>query len=109
MKNDAFSPSQIITQVRPWTKMIEIMDEKTGKGTGKYKPMVDMPDVDATTGEQLVTDSDSRRGRETDEGVARNVRQPFQVRRGLGNRFEFGYRRPCVGSGREDQREESHA
>ena len=54
VKNDAFSSSQIITQVRPWTKMLEVMDEKTGKGTGKYKPVVDMPDVDATTGEQVV-------------------------------------------------------
>ena len=34
--------------------MIEVMDEKTGKGTGKYKPVVEMPDVDATTGEQVV-------------------------------------------------------
>ena len=109
VKNDAFSPSQIITQVRPWTKMIEIMDEKTGKGTGKYKPVVDMPDVDATTGEQVVMTRTPEEAVKRMKELPEHVRQPFQVRRGLGNRFEFGYRRPRVGSGREDQREESHA
>ena len=47
MKHEAFNPAQIVTQLRPWTRVIEVMDEKTGKPTGKYKPMVDMPDVDA--------------------------------------------------------------
>jgi hypothetical protein len=53
VKHEAFNTSQIITQLRPWTKMIEVMDEKTGKGTGKYKPVVEMPDVDPTTGQPV--------------------------------------------------------
>ena len=40
--------------------MMEIMDEKTGKPTGKYKPMVDMPDVDATTNEHVITHPHAR-------------------------------------------------
>ena len=37
VKHDAFSVAQIVTQLKPWTRMMEIMDEKTGKGTGKFK------------------------------------------------------------------------
>jgi len=54
VKHEAFNTAQMITQLRPWTRLIEVMDEKTGKGTGKYKPVVDMPDVDATTNEQVI-------------------------------------------------------
>lgn len=65
VKHDAWSPAQIVTQLKPWTRMMEIMDEKTGKPTGKYKPMVDMPDVDATTNEQVIM------ARTPDEAVKR--------------------------------------
>jgi hypothetical protein len=50
VKNDAFSPSQIVTLLRPMTALIEEMDPATNKSTGRYKPMVTMPDVDPKTG-----------------------------------------------------------
>jgi len=53
VKHEAFNTSQIITQLKPWTRLIEIMDEKTGKGTGKYQVVVEMPDVDPTTGQPV--------------------------------------------------------
>lgn len=54
VRNDAFSPSQITTLLRPWTRLMEITDEKTGKPTGAFKPMVDFPDVDTNTGEAVI-------------------------------------------------------
>ena len=41
--------------LRPMTRLTEITDEKTGKGTGKFKVMVDFPDTDPNTGEPTVT------------------------------------------------------
>ncbi len=52
---EAFSPSQIVTILRPWTKMAEEVNEKSGKGTGQYKVKVEFPDVDPNTGEAIVT------------------------------------------------------
>jgi len=72
VKHDAFNAAQVVTQLRPWTRMIEVMDEKTGKPTGKYKPVVDMPDVDATTGEQVIMT------RSPDEAVKRMKEMPEQ-------------------------------
>ena len=37
------------------TRLTEITDEKTGKGTGKFKVVVDFPDTDPNTGEPTVT------------------------------------------------------
>jgi hypothetical protein len=54
-KNDAWQPSQIMTQLRPWTRLIEVVDEKTNKSTGRYKVVVDFPDVNATTGDPEMT------------------------------------------------------
>ncbi len=51
VKHDAFSPSQIVTQLRGQTKMIEETDPKTGKLMGKFRPMVEMQAVNPTTGE----------------------------------------------------------
>jgi len=53
VKHEAFNTSQIVTQLKPWTRLIEIMDEKTSKGTGKYQVVVEMPDVDPTTGQPV--------------------------------------------------------
>ncbi len=41
--------------LRPMTRLTEITDEKTGKGTGKFKVVVDFPDTDPNTGEPTVT------------------------------------------------------
>ena len=51
VRHEAFSPSQIVTQLRSQTKMLEETDPKTGRLTGKYKPMVEMLTVNPTTGE----------------------------------------------------------
>ena len=80
VKHEAFNPAQIVTQLRPWTRMMEIMDEKAGKPTGKYKPVVDMPDVDATTNEQVIMT------RSPEEAVKRMKEVPEQ----WGNLFRSG-------------------
>jgi len=80
VKHEAFNPAQIVTQLRPWTRMIEVMDEKAGKPTGKYKPVVDMPDVDATTNEQVIMT------RSPEEAVKRMKEMPEQ----WGNLFRSG-------------------
>jgi hypothetical protein len=51
VKHEAFSPSQIVTQLRSQTKMLEETDPKTGKLMGKFRPMVEMQSVNTTTGE----------------------------------------------------------
>jgi hypothetical protein len=53
VKGDAFNAEQIVVLLRPMTKLLEVVDEKTGKTTGKYKPMVEMSDVDPKTGEPV--------------------------------------------------------
>jgi hypothetical protein len=50
IKGDAFSPEQVIIMLRPATQLIEGVDEKTGRPTGKYRPMVKMEGVDPQTG-----------------------------------------------------------
>lgn len=51
VKHEAFQPFQLVTQLRPLTKLVPEVDPKTGKPTGKYKPMVEMQTVNQTTGE----------------------------------------------------------
>jgi len=50
----AFNTSQIISLVKPMTKMVEDTDAE-GRPTGTMSPKVDFPDVDEKTGEQIVT------------------------------------------------------
>jgi hypothetical protein len=52
---DAFTPDTMMAVLRPLTRLTEITDEKTGKGTGKFKVVVDFPDTDPNTGEPTVT------------------------------------------------------
>lgn len=54
VKNDAFNAEQIVVQLRTHTKLLEVVDEKTGKPIGKYRPMVEMNEVDPKTGEPVV-------------------------------------------------------
>ena len=51
VKHEAWSPSQVVTLLRGQTKMLEETDPKTGKLTGKFKPMVEMQAVNTATGE----------------------------------------------------------
>jgi flagellar motility protein MotE (MotC chaperone) len=47
IKAEAFQSSQIVALLTPMTRLVEMIDEKTNKSTGKFRPVVDFPDVDA--------------------------------------------------------------
>ena len=51
VKHEAWSPSQVVALLRGQTKMLEETDPKTGKLTGRYKPVVEMLALNTTTGE----------------------------------------------------------
>lgn len=51
---EAFNPGQIVGLLRPMTKMQEQTDE-TGNSLGTYTPLIDFPDIDEKSGEQVVT------------------------------------------------------
>jgi len=51
VKHEAWNPSQVVSLLRGQTKMLEETDPKTGKLTGKYKPVVEMQALNTTTGE----------------------------------------------------------
>jgi len=53
IKNDAFSASQIVTLLKPMTKMIEEMDPITKRSNG-FKVVVEMPGIDPKTGESTL-------------------------------------------------------
>ncbi len=44
---DAFQPGQIVTLLKPMTKLVEDIDPKTGKSSGRFNAMVEFDDVDA--------------------------------------------------------------
>ena len=48
---EAYNAETMMAVLRPLTRLTEVTDEKTGKGTGKFKVMVDFPDNDPETGE----------------------------------------------------------
>jgi len=52
---EAFTPETMMAVLRPLTRLTEITDEKSGKGTGRFKVVVDFPDADPNTGEPTVT------------------------------------------------------
>jgi len=84
VKNDAWSPLQIVVQLRSQTKMLEETDSKTGKLTGKFRPMVEMQTLNTTTGEM------ETKAYSPDEAVKKMKEMPEQ----FGNLF-----RPNVVSG----------
>ena len=51
---EAFNPGQIVGLLRPVTRMQEEQDAE-GNGIGAYTPLIDFPDVDETTGEQVIS------------------------------------------------------
>jgi len=77
--HESFSPSQIITLLKPQTKMVEKTGEK-GKGLGEYEPMVDFADIDLETGAPLMT------RRTPEEAVKRMKELPHLY----GNLFKSG-------------------
>jgi hypothetical protein len=46
VKGDAFSPDQVVTILRPLARVVDVVDEKTGKPTGKHRVEIAFPDVD---------------------------------------------------------------
>ena len=44
---DAFQPGQIVTLLKPMTRLVENIDPKTGKSSGRFDAVIDFPDVDA--------------------------------------------------------------
>jgi hypothetical protein len=53
VKHEAWNPGQVLTQLGPQTKMVEELDSK-GKGTGNFKPMVELSVMNEETGEPEV-------------------------------------------------------
>ena len=51
---EAFNAEQIVTILRPLTKMVEEKDDE-GNLTGAYVPYIDFPDVDEKTQERTIT------------------------------------------------------
>ena len=54
VKGDAHNVDVMMSVLRPMTRLVEISDEKTGKGTGKFKAVVDFPDADPDTHEPVM-------------------------------------------------------
>ena len=54
VKNDAFSPSQIVTLLKPMTKLVESVDPITKRPNGSYEVRVEMLDVNPKTGDHEV-------------------------------------------------------
>ena len=54
VSGDAYNVGVLMNQLRPWTRLAEITDEK-GKGTGKFKVEVDFPDQDESGQPTTVT------------------------------------------------------
>ena len=51
---EAFNANQIVGLLRPMTKMQEEVDE-SGDSRGTFTPLIDFPDIDETTGEEVVS------------------------------------------------------
>jgi hypothetical protein len=80
VKHEAWSPSQVVTQLRGQTELVPDVDPTTGKPTGTFTPMVKMMDKDATTGEMV------KCSRTPDEAVKRMKDMPDT----WGNLFRSG-------------------
>lgn len=55
IEHEAYSPSQVVTLLKGMTKLVEQLDEKTNKPNGQFKVVVEFPDKDATTGQEIMT------------------------------------------------------
>lgn len=54
LAQDAFNPAQIMGLLRPMTRMQEQTDDDGG-ALGQFSPVIDFPDVDETSGENVTT------------------------------------------------------
>ena len=55
VSGDAYNADTLMAVLRPMTQLKPIVDEKTGKETGRFRPVVDFPDTDPETGQPIVT------------------------------------------------------
>ena len=76
--NDAFRPDQIVTVLKPYSRLTEITDEK-GKGTGHFKVFVEFPDQDENGQPTVVA--------HTPESAVRRMKELPQT---YGNLFKSG-------------------
>ncbi len=66
VKHDAFMPTQVVTILKEYTKLVKPVDEAGKPVEGaSLEPMVDLPDIDAEDGKAIITQ------RSPDEAVAR--------------------------------------
>jgi len=54
VEHEAYSTRQVVMLLKDWTRLVEKVDAN-GKGTGQFDVMVDFPDKDATTGQEIKT------------------------------------------------------
>lgn len=54
VEHESYNIKTVTTILKDWTKLVENVDDK-GKGTGQFDVMVDFPDRDATTGQEIKT------------------------------------------------------
>jgi len=80
VKNDAWQPGQIVTILKPMTRLVESVDPTTNQRTGQYEVKIEMLDVNPKTGQQEVMI------RSPEEAVARMKELPEQY----GNLFKSG-------------------
>ena len=101
VENEAYNTRQVTTLLKDWTKLVESVDEKTGKGNGQFKVMVEFPDNDATTGQAIMTTKTPGEAvkRMTEIAEYQNL---FRKKCRLGCRWQFGYRWPYTGFQRTD-------
>jgi hypothetical protein len=80
VKNDAFSPSQIVTLLKPMTKLVEVLDPITKRPTGQYEVQIEMMEVNPKTNEL------EKMVRSPEDAVKRMKELPEQY----GNLFKSG-------------------
>jgi len=51
---EAYRPSQVVNELRPFAKLMDIPDPKTGKASGRFKVVVELPEIDPTTKEEVI-------------------------------------------------------
>jgi hypothetical protein len=69
--NDAYSPNQVALLLKQNTKLVPVADPKTGKPTGQYNAVVELPIKDQTTGEMTL-------GTFTPDGAVKHMKEDPQ-------------------------------
>ncbi len=55
VEHESYNPTQVVTLLKSMTRLVEQVDEKTGKPNGQFQVVVDFPDKDNTTGQNVMT------------------------------------------------------